>query len=330
MKKIVSLEFSTGFIRAAEIEKPHSAKPTLLRYSEIAVDPGVVGDSEIFDVELASNALEELWKLGEFSTKVVNLAISNRRIMVRDYEAPYINLSSIKETLTFEAAELLPSQMENSVLDFYPIEKTDHAGRDNVRGLLIATAAEPLEDIVTSMTLAGLTVEYVDLIPFGLARIARSLIPEEEEYLVVNISDVSSDVVAVKNGTPQMVRVIPNGVTVRKTSSARHRGEITQGEMLNAKETSNAVSDVDAFVGALRATMNFYESKGGNLQKIYLTGEGSLSEEIPPKILAQLGIKARIIDLEAIIGSPKKQEDRNSVVEAALVSVVATALRGMK
>lgn len=332
MKSIVSLEISTDRIRAAEIAKPHSSKPVLIKYHEIRVSPGVVGDSEVFDAEVAADALKKLWAEAEFSTKVVNLGVSSRRIMVRDYEAPYIDLAKIKETLTFEAADLLPSQMENSVLDFYPIEKVERNGKSMVAGLLVATAAEPLEDIMRTLTMANLTIEYVDLTPFGLARVARSLLPMNEEYFIVNINAFSSEVVAVRNGSPHMVRVVPNGIPFRSSDSGKHVGVADSNQSMNLGSPANSsgATNVDSFIGALRATLNHYEGKGGNVQKLYFSGEGSLSEELQEKIPVTLGLPARTLDLESVIGPPTKQEFRDKVTEAALVSTVAVALRGMK
>lgn len=329
MKSIVSLEIATDFVRAVEISKPHTAKPSLCRYAEVPVAPGVVGESEVFDAEVAADALKELWRVGGFETKSVNLGVSSRRIMVRDYDAPYVDLKKIKETLTFEAAELLPSQMENSVLDFYPVEKVEVNGKFQARGLLVATAAEPLENIVTTLELAGLTVEYVDLTPFGLARMGRMLLPHDEEYFLVNINPHSSEVIAVRGGAPRMVRVIPNGISMRG-SSGKHRGVADQAASLDVNAAPKSISSVDSFIGALRATLNYYEGRGGTVQKIYLTGEGSLSTELQEKILPLMGLPARSVTLEDVIGTPAKQGNRNPVVEASLVGVTSVALRGMK
>lgn len=330
MKSIVSIEITTNFVRAAEIAKPLSSSPTLLSYAELEAAPGVLGDSEVFDVEVATDILKQLWVEGNFTTKVVNLGVSSRRIMVRDYDAPYIDLKKVKETLTFEAAELLPSQMENSVLDFYPIEKIDTNGKLQTRGLLVATAAEPLETIVQALDFAGLTVEFVDLSPFGLARVARSLIPASEEYLLVNVNAHNSEVIAMRADAPRMVRVIPNGIAVRANDAGKHRGVADQGQSLDVNSGPSTISQVDSFIGALRSTLAFYESRGGTVQKVYFTGEGSLSEELQGKLLPTLGLPGRVISLENVIGVPTKQENRNKLTEAALVSTVAVALRGLK
>lgn len=330
MKSIVSLEVMTDFVRAVEVAKPLSGKPTLLRYAEVPVAPGVVGDAEVIDAEVAADALKELWKIGDFSTKVVNLAVSSRRIMVRDYDAPYIDLAKIKETLTFEAADLLPSQMENSVLDFYPVEKVDNNGKFVARGLLVATAAEPLETIVTTLTLAGLTVEFVDLTPFGLVRAARTLLPMDEEYFLVKINPFSSEVIAVRDGAPRMVRVIPNGINVRGGASGKHRGVADQGQSLAVEGAGSSITPVDSFIGALRSTMNYYEDRGGSVSKVYVTGEGSLSKELEDKLFPALGLPLRTMGMEDFIGAPAKQSERDPLVEAALVGVAASAMRGVK
>lgn len=328
MKKIVSLGLSADSITAVEILKPYTSSPKILRYGEVKAPSGSIGDNEVLDVELVSNALEKLWDENHFSTKSVALGLSNRRIIVREHEAPFLELSRIKETLSFDAADVLPSQMSDAILDYYPIERTEDTEKNTIRGLLIAVMAEPIEKTIRALKSSGLVVEHVDLVPFGLARISRSIISFDEEHLMVNANALTSEVVAMRGGSPRMVRVLPNGIPMRHLTTAKHRMNPDQERETEGSRVRTFDPD-ESLLAALRTTQSFYANHGGSVGKIYLSGEGSLSENLSEKILMTLGVSAQVINFETTLGEPLEQEERDLELEASLIAVAGVGMRGL-
>ena len=325
MKKYVALEIAASSIKAVEIANPLSKNPSILRYGELSLPNGLAEEATIFDPDSVGILLKEFWEFIGFSTNVVSLGISGRRIMVRDYEAPMLPLKKIKETLTFEAAELLPSQIEHSVLDFYPVSQAED--KTKVKGLLVAVSSESIEKIILTLNLAGLTVEYVDLSAFGLARAARRMVGSNTEYMIVNINPQTSEVIAMKNGAPQVIRVLPNGIPTR--ADARRQKDENRQPALN-DQGSRFMNPVDSLLGAIRATIDYYITKGGNVENVYLTGEGSLNVELQEKVTQALRIPTNALTLDQLIGPPTEQGQRDLELEAALVSTASVGMRGFK
>lgn len=329
MKRIVAVEVTFDFVRGIEIENPFTTKPKLVKYGEIALPQGAAGESEVFEIDIVKEAFEELWKVNKFSTKEVALGIGGRKTIVREYETPLAEIEKIRSNLKFEAANLLPAQMGNAMLDFYPTElKNSDTGIEVVQGLFVASPAEPAEKLIASLTSAGLDVQIVDYLPFGIARVARKAFGKEGEYLLVNIKSYSTDIVALRNGSPQMVRVIPNGLIVREHKAGKHRGSADSAASFSGTETSPN-DPVESVIAGIRNTLNFYENKGGKPAAILLTGEGSLSAELQARLPQVLQMQMGMLSMKDAIEIPKKDE-QDPIIQAAALSILGIAMRGLK
>lgn len=330
MKKVVALEISSDFVRGVEIDNPLTPKPKLVKFGEMALPQGIAGESEVFDIDAVAAALKELWKAQKFSTKQVALGVGGRKILVRDYETPIGEIEKIRSKLKFEAANLLPAQMNNAVLDFYPTAlKTSETGLELVQGLLVAAPVEPIEKIIAAIQTAGLDVQFVDYLPFGIARAARKAFKAKDEYLLVNIKSYSTDIVALKHGIPQMIRVIPNGLIVRETAGGKHRGVADAAASFAGGETAPA-DPIESIITGLRNTLNFYTNKGGSPNAVLLAGEGSLSPELRERLPQALEMRMGELKLENVFEHSQKKGSADPIVRAASLGVMGIGMRGLK
>src|SRR5690606_17312728 len=100
---------------------------------------------------------------------------------------------------------LLPVPVDQAVLDFYPATQDG----DQISGLLVAAVAETVEQLISTLGKAKISVDQVDLLPFGLARIANTLSVPGETVAMVHITDHTTYVVVTLDGVPRFVRIIP-------------------------------------------------------------------------------------------------------------------------
>lgn len=328
MKKIVAIEVTSDYVRAVELENPLTNKPKMIKFGEIALPQGAAGESEIFETDVVKDAIQELWKIQKFSTKQVALGLGGRKILVRDYETPVAEIGKIRANLKFEAANLLPPQMGNAVLDFYPAGlKISETKLELVHGLLIAAPSEPAEKIIAVLKSAGLDVQIVDFLPFGIARVARKAFGTDGEYLLVNVKSYSTDIIGMKNGIPQMIRMIPNGLIVRADQGGKHRGVADAAASFAGGESAPA-DPIDSIISGLRNTVSYYGNKGGNPGAILLAGEGSLSKELQERLPQALKLRTGLLNLENAIEVPKKSND-DPIAKAALLSILGVGMRGL-
>lgn len=208
---VVGIDIGSAVLRAVEVGDPHSAKPILLRYSQIGLPEGAVDSGEVIEQNTVAAALKQLWATGGFKSKNVVLGMGNQRVLARDLTVPKMSLARIRESLPFEVQEMLPIPVAEALLDFYPISESEGESGPVVNGLLIAAVKSAVLANVKATQLAGLTTVDVDLIPFALSRILVSRPGITGTVALIDIGGSTTSVVIATNGVPQFVRIIATG-----------------------------------------------------------------------------------------------------------------------
>jgi type IV pilus assembly protein PilM len=293
VKGIVGLDIGLDTIRAVEIEDGAKARPTVVRYSEVAVPEGAVRSGEVREVNTVASAIRRLWSTGGFKSKRVVLGIGNQRVLARDLTVPKASLAQIRESLPFQVQDMLPVPVSEALLDFYPVSEAEGEHGTVVNGLLIAALKDSVTANVDAARKAGLVPVNVDLIPFA---ISRALVRGEYAETTVALVDVGANtthVVAVAKGVPQFVRIIPaGGADVTRTLANRLEVAPEQAEaakrargLSGAPATSPAdliVAEVvntatGELLNSLRNTLNYFNNTRPHdpVQVIVLSGGGA-------------------------------------------------------
>lgn len=210
-KSVVGVDISSRYLLAAEVENPSGKKPTLVRAHRVALDPSAARDGEFIDLEQAFAALKRLWGEGGFRSKRVVVGIGNQRVLVRDHTVPVMPIAQLRQSLAYQVADLLPVAVEDTVLDFYPIEPIEGSAPPEARGLLIAALKETVETNVAALTQAGLSIAGVDLSAFAMVRALAPSGVLAGTHAIVSVGARTTHIVAVKDGVPRFVRIIPSG-----------------------------------------------------------------------------------------------------------------------
>jgi len=324
-KSVVGLEIVEQCIRAVEIRKPDSKSPTVVAHAEVDLPEGAARESEVFDPDAVALALQRLWDKGGFSTRSVRLGIGNRRVLVRDHVAPLLPLEQIKQALPFQVQDLLPVPVEQAVLDFYPIRPVDGPDGPGVEGLLVAGVSDMIENLISTLRRAKLTVEDVDLAPFGLCRAVSNAIDPAQTALVVHIGANVSYIVVVAAGVPQLVRILPGGVQMRPWE---REVDETVGRR---RRIETGVSRLGALASRVRDTCDYYVSRnpGHTLQTIRVCGEGAAHPDAVETLQSVLELPVAPVRLPEVV-SVKAKAPLTEVSELGLITLVGIALGGTK
>ncbi|MET0295792.1 MAG: pilus assembly protein PilM, partial [Microbacterium sp.] len=220
-RTIVGLEITEEGVRAAEVTTGRT--PTLVASGSVALPPGTAKDSEVFDADALAIALRQLWSRAGIRGRRVVLGLGSRRILVREYTTPAMRPELLRQALPFQVHDLLPVPPDQAVLDFYA---TSQSG-DQVSGLLVAAVSETVEGLISAVAKAKLSVDVVDLAPFGLARAVARVAAPDETVAAFHLGDHTSYVVVLEGGIPRFVRIIPVDIV---TSAVRAREVAALGE----------------------------------------------------------------------------------------------------
>lgn len=320
-KTVVGLEITEESVRAAEVTVGPS--PILVAFGEVPLADGAARDSEILDRDAVAVAIQQLWALSGIKSKRVILGVGSRRILVREHSTPSMSIEHIKQALPFQVQDLLPVPVDQAVLDYYPVSEED----GQVHGLLVAAVSETIEELIETVVKAKLHVERVDLVPFGLARVAKAFAPAHEAAILIHVGDHTTHVVAAVDGVPRFVRIIPAEVATSATER-RNTVEILQSDPTEvavvtdrggraslrvqaaqaqaaATLTTERSSTVSELANRLRNTVDFYASRAGavHIAGVFVSGAGAANPAVLPALQSALDYPVRAIELAMFVGT---------------------------
>ncbi|MBD7958085.1 pilus assembly protein PilM [Microbacterium sp. Sa4CUA7] len=333
-KTIVGLEITEEGVRAAEVTV--GRRPVLVAGGSVPLPPGAAKDSEVFDRDAVALALRQLWSRTGIKNRRVVLGLGSRRILVREYTTTAMRPDLLRQALPFQVQDLLPVPPEQAVLDFYPLAQQS----DQVTGLLVATVAETVEDLIATVAKAKLTVDVVDLAPFGLARAVSRVARPGETVAAFHLGDHTSFVVVLRDGVPRFVRMIPIDIT---TQAVRNRESAALGDSADlaapadeplavvpsgdgpltrrragarVTQRPSAMSDVAIadLVARLRSTLTFYADRSGEqpVTRVLLTGAGAAVPGIAEALAGSLPLEVESVPASQIVdvkGDPPEGDD---------------------
>lgn len=289
---IVGLDFGRGVIRAAEVAGAATARPTLVRYHQIAVPSTAVSRGEVLEQETVAAALGQLWKQGGFRTRKVIVGIGNARVLVRELSVPRMPMNRIREALPFQVQDVLPVPANEALLDFYPVAEADEDGSPVIHGLLVAAIKESVLGIVDAVEKARLVPVDVDLIPFALTRSLLTGGAAQGSVAMVHVGAETTMVTVAVDGVPQFVRIIQNGGDdinralvsrlgmdeLQAEQLKRRFGLATQGAAPELRPAFEVVYEATGdLVVSIRNTLSFYLSAhaGATVERVVLSGGGA-------------------------------------------------------
>ncbi len=342
-KSIVGLEITEEGVRAAEVTTGRT--PTLIAYGAVPLPPGAAKDSEIFDRDAVVMAIRQLWSRAGIKAKNVVLGTGSRRILVRDYTTTAMRPDLLAQALPYQVQDLLPVPADQAVLDFFPVSQEG----DQVTGLLVAAVAETVEELVKTVGKAKVTVDVVDLAPFGLARAAARVAAPGECVATLHLGDHTSYVVVLRDGVPLFVRIIPVDIAteaVRAREATAHADAadvpvmeeafetVPPGEpvmrrsraaaRLQPRPTGMTSAAIDDLVWRLGSTLRFYADRSGDhpVTRVLLSGAGAAVEGIPAALAASLPMQVEAVGISRVLQSKvaiaSADDDLNLLATAGL------------
>lgn len=346
---VVGVEITEEGVRAAEVTV--GKNPVLVASGAVPLPPGAAKDSEVFDVDAVVLALRQLWSRAGFKSRKVVLGLGSRRILVREYTTQVMRPDLLKQALPYQVQDLLPVPADQAVLDFYPTEQQG----DQVTGLLVASVAETVEQLIATMAKAKLTVEVVDLAPFGVARSIARIAAPGETVAAFHLGDHTSYVVIMRDGTPRFVRIIPIDIATaavraresvpasdddheelspaeeifetvpqgESSPSMRRLRSSSRGAVRSQGMSDSAIGDL---VTRFRSTLTFYADRSGEspVTRVLLSGAGAATPGVADALAANLPIPVEFVTAAQIVATKRAPIEGDLALD--LVTTVGVAM----
>lgn len=292
-KSVVGVDIGANSIRGVEVQASASAKPVIVKMGEVSVPEVAVRKGEVVEVGTVATALRRLWGENKFGTKDVVLGMGGQRVFAREFSVPLASIELIRESLPFQAQDMLPVPVNDVLLDFYPIAVEQGENGQQAAGLLVAGVKEAINANVQAVTSAGLRPVHVDVVPFALARALTPRRSSRGREAIVSVGASTTTVVVVTDGVPKFVRMVPNGgddinrMLVQRLGwnpdqAERAKRAIGLGMNSVSAEERPIVEVIYEVAGELlgnvRNTLSYYASSHPTepIERVLLTGRGAL------------------------------------------------------
>jgi type IV pilus assembly protein PilM len=235
-RTVTGLDIEPGGIRAVEVTAAPGLPLVVERAAEAPLDPGVIRDGEVADVEALTEALKALFAEHKLDRRV-RLGVAGQRIVVRTLLLPPITDAKQLETaVRFQAADEVPMPLDHAVLDHAPLGIVETEDGPRMRVLIVAARREAIDRLLAAVRGAGLRPEGIDLSAFAMVRALAA--EQTAPVLHLAVGGLVSLAVA-QGGECLFTRVIAGGVEVAA-------GEVAERAQVPIDEARAALLTVGA------------------------------------------------------------------------------------
>ncbi|MDO8566133.1 MAG: type IV pilus assembly protein PilM [Candidatus Moranbacteria bacterium] len=203
----LGIDFGTASIKAVELSV-EDGHPVLTNYGQISLsdlEKGTPAQGRSYDEEIVLH-LQALIERMKPKSRAAYVAMPAFIGLISLVEFPVMEESELEEAVRFEAHKYIPSSLDDVALSWEVIERRGApGGEEKMEVLLVAALNKEVARYERYINKAGLTVDFLELETFSLA---RSIVGEEPGLsLMIDIGSRATNLVLIENG---LVRVSRN------------------------------------------------------------------------------------------------------------------------
>lgn len=205
---VFGLDIGTSAIRGVQV-KGVNAPYGLYRYGSVQIDPKISESSSANDKTVFKDIMSKFLEQSQFSTKHVVVGIPSNKTFITVVEFPKLPEAELHKTIEYQAENHIPMSADEVKIDWSVLG--DVPGTDDKVEVLIASVTnEFTEKRLELIESLGLNVVAIEPDPIALMR-ALTPVSYLNSAIVLDIGERATDLVALTQGTPRLVRSIPTG-----------------------------------------------------------------------------------------------------------------------
>lgn len=287
--KVIGLDIGTNSIKLVELDVG-ARKTTVLSFGVTPTPAGTIAGGEIIDPVTLSQAIKSLIEKTNSKRKHASVGIWGTAVIVKRVSLPKMDLNLLDEQIKWEAEQYIPFDIQEINLEYHVLASSQ-ASADTMDILLVAAKKDLIMNYLETVEGAGVSCSILDVSSFALANCFMRNHPElaHETNAIFDIGSGITNFVVVENGEVVFARDIPMG-------GSNYTSDIQKGMGVSVEEAEGLKLDIslgrpapedlktivqashESFCDELNRSLDFYTSTStqGRIQRIYLTGGGSL------------------------------------------------------
>jgi type IV pilus assembly protein PilM len=279
---------------------------TLTRYGAMEIDPKIIFSDAAPDMQRLAAAITQLKDKVGISTKNVAVSLPPQRIFTTVIDFDDLKLDELGKTILFQADGIIPTPVAESKIDWVRLGPSQKE-QGKVEVLLSSVPNNFVEARLDMLESIGLNVIAFEPSSMALARSLSSPVITPPA-LILNVGKIASEIVIVMNNAPHLVRVIPTGTDAIVKSAMQNLNidekqamqfvfkfgmsqDKLEGQIYNAVKGT-----VDILFSELDKSIKFFGTRyaGVKIDRIVITGDGSVLPEFPLSVANKLGLNVEI------------------------------------
>ncbi len=279
----------------------------LVKYAYTPIDVKLAQSESATDKQKLLMAIQELLAQAKISTKNVVVGLPSQRVFTAVVDFDRLAPGELAKAIKYQADSLIPTPLAESTMDWAQIG--DSPVEPNKAEVLISSVGN---DFVVSRLdmLESIGLNVIAFEPDSLA-VSRALSAPDamQPQLILDVSHSSTDLIITMNGAPRLTRSIPTGSeAIIKSAMQNLSIDQKQAEQfvmkfglskdkLEGQIYHAVIGTVDLLASEIDKSIKFFQKRYGDtvkIERVIITGAGSLLPEFPLYIANKFGISVEI------------------------------------
>lgn len=314
------LDIGTTAIRLVQLTGRERVK-ALQRYAYVPVDTKLALSDSKADQQAMAQTIKSLVEKAGVTTRNVAVGLPSQRVFTTVVDIERLNNEELEKTIKYQADSLIPTPLAESKIDWQllgdsPVDKT------KVEVLLSSVPNEYVESRLDLLESIGLNVIAFE--PDSMA-LARAVVPSEAvlPQMILDIGNMSTDLVIVVNGAPRLTRAIPTGyeaiiraaiqnLNIDDAQARQFVGKFGLSQDKLEGQIYRAISStVDLLVGEIEKSLKFFATRypDQKMDRVIVTGGAAVLPEFPLYLANKFSLTVEIGNAWRNISFPKPKEN---------------------
>ena len=337
----VGLDIGSQSIKVAELEKKgdkyNLKSAVVVGYRGIPTINKMASEGEMAQM---ATIIKKLFKEAKISQKNVAISLPESLSFTRSIKFPMLTDQEIDSAVKWEADQYIPIPLSEAVYQHQIIERLEGANPPSVRVLLVAAPKKLVEKYIKIANMANLNVELVET---ELISLVRSLSPENETNLIVDIGMDSTNIAIERAGALTFsrtiatagltfTRAIAQGFGVSEAQAEEYKRTYGLSKTKLEGKVAAAIMPVFSIISEeIKKAIHFYQTQeaGRTPSTIILCGGSAGVLDITTELTKAIGIETVLGNpFVKVVVDPQKMKDLASY--SPLYPIAVGLAMGMK
>ncbi len=306
-KDIIGLDIGSRNIKTIQLKESKDVY-TLERLGITSLDSELIVDGSILDSTRVVEAIKELVLTTDIKAKNTTLSVSGHSsVIIKRITLPEVSEDELSETITFEAEQYIPFDIEDVMLDFQILGLAEEEGMMDV--LIVAVKRDKINEYISVVKEAGLAPAVVDIDSFALENMheLNYEFNEEANVALVNVGASMINMNIIKGGMSVFTRDSSVGgnlytealqrefsISFEDAEMLKEEGEIEGISMETADPVMNTASD--EIISEIARSFDYFKDTTNyeDIDEIILSGGVALIKDFPIFLAERTGINVSV------------------------------------